>query len=254
MTGYDNCENRKLYEGLKMRHKIITIMLLGVLTAAAPISALAADAKVSADKIAFAADVSQIDEKAAGEEDNTLADGWKKIGPYWYYYEGGKPAVGWKLISGKWYFFATNGRMIDSWLYRGDCNYYLGPGGDMAVGWKQIHDSWYYFDEDGVMQTDWQKIGDKWYYFETSGKMRTGWLHSAGCTFYLNPAGDMVIGWKEVDSEWYYFDDNGAAVTDWLLSGGKWFYFDYIDYTMETGSREIDGVNYNFREDGSLIE
>jgi glucan-binding YG repeat protein len=70
----------------------------------------------------------------------------------------------------------------------------------------------------------------------------------------LNPGGDMAIGWKEVDSDWYYFDDSGAAVTDWLLSGGKWFYFDYIDYTMETGSREIDGVNYNFREDGSLIE
>ena len=64
----------------------------------------------------------------------------------------------------------------------------------------------------------------------------------------------MAIGWKEVDGDWYYFDDSGAAATDWLLSGGKWFYFDYIDYTMETGSREIDGVNYNFREDGSLIE
>ena len=94
MTGYDNCESRKRYEGLKMKHKILTIMLLGVLAAAAPMSALAADAKVSADEIAFAADFSQIGEKAAGEEDNTLADGWNKVGPYWYYYEGGKPAVG----------------------------------------------------------------------------------------------------------------------------------------------------------------
>ena len=119
-----------------MKHKIITIMLLGVLAAAAPMSALAADAKVSADEIAFAADFSQIDEKAAGEEDNTLADGWKQSGPYWYFYEGGKPAVGWKLIDGKWYFFAANGRMLNSWLYQGGYNYYLGPVGDMAVGWK----------------------------------------------------------------------------------------------------------------------
>lgn len=247
MTGYDNCESRKGYEGLKMRHKIITIMLLGILAAGTPVSALAA-AKVSP------ADAAQINERAAVEAINTLADGWNKIGSYWYFYEGGKPAVGWKLIDGKWYFFAANGRMLNSWLYQGGYNYYLGPVGDMAVGWKQIHDSWYYFDEDGVMQTDWQKIDGKWYNFDTGGKMRTGWLHDAGCTFYLNPAGDMAIGWKEVDGDWYYFDDSGAAATDWLLSGGKWFYFDYIDYTMETGSREIDGVNYNFREDGSLIE
>ena len=113
--------------------------------------------------------------------------------------------------------------------------------------------SWYYFDEDGVMQTDWQKIDGKWYNFDTGGKMRTGWLHDAGCTYYLNPAGDMAIGWKEVDSEWYYFGDSGAAVTDWLLSGGKWFYFDYIDYTMETGSREIDGANYNFNNNRRIL-
>ena len=70
-----------------MRHKIITIMLLGILAAGTPVSALAA-AKVSP------ADAAQINERAAVEAINTLADGWNKIGSYWYFYEGGKPAVG----------------------------------------------------------------------------------------------------------------------------------------------------------------
>ena len=130
---------------------------------------------------------------------------------------------------------------------------------DSAKTWQQwpaSTGSWYYCTSNTTYATGWQQIGSKWYYFEpTLGKALTGWLKISGSWYYTNSSGAMLTGWQKIDEKWYYFNGSGVLYSGWLSYGGKWYYLDSQNGSaMVTGARTIGGVNYIFRDDGSLID
>ena len=130
---------------------------------------------------------------------------------------------------------------------------------DSAKTWQQwpaTTGSWYYCTSNTTYATGWQQIGSKWYYFEpTLGKALTGWLKISGSWYYTNSSGAMLTGWQKIDEKWYYFNGSGVLYSGWLSYGGKWYYLDSQNGSaMVTGARTIGGVNYIFRDDGSLID
>ena len=88
-----------------------------------------------------------------------------------------------------------------------------GPG---VVGqWKDDEDGrWWYENPDGSYpKSEWKRIKDQWYYFDGEGYMKTGWVTVEGKNYYLQQDGAMF---------------HGAALT-------------------------IDGIEYQFLEDGSAV-
>lgn len=74
----------------------------------------------------------------------------------------------------------------------------------------------------------------KWCLVDENNTLLTGWQQVDGIWFYLTCNGTMAIGWIKVDNKWYYLSANGAMVSNCTL--------------------EIEGKNYNFNTDGSMVE
>ena len=93
--------------------------------------------------------------------------------------------------------------------------YYLDPNtGEMHFGWLELDGEKYYFDDEGHMYRLKQKVGDKYYFFgRYTGKMQKGWLKSENKVYYLDP---------------------GTGI-------------------MTINNRTIEGVEYKFNSDGTLI-
>ncbi len=80
----------------------------------------------------------------------------------------------------------------------------------------------------------WHKSDSETWTYIQNGKNVTGWVKVGGTWYYMNEDGVMQTGWqKESASEtYYYFDKSGAMVT---------------------GHQVIDGVEYIFNSDGTLV-
>ena len=74
----------------------------------------------------------------------------------------------------------------------------------------------------------------KWCLVDENNTLLTGWQQVDGIWFYLTYNGTMAIGWIKVDNKWYYLSANGAMVSNCTL--------------------EIEGKNYTFNTDGSMVE
>ena len=83
----------------------------------------------------------------------------------------------------------------------------------------------------------WQKIDDKWFYYDQGGHMLTGWQEIDGAWYFLSSKTGMATGWQTIKGKTYYFRSEGK-------DAGK----------MCTGKTEIDGVVYQFDENGVLLE
>ena len=76
-------------------------------------------------------------------------------------------------------------------------------------------------------------LTEKKYYFSETGNLKKGLQVIDGKTYYFETKGEwMAFGFKTVNGKTYYFGDDGAAVT---------------------GTVSIDGVTYNFDENGVQI-
>ena len=93
-----------------------------------------------------------------------MSQGAKKIGSYWYYFNG-------------------NGAMYTGWRQDGDKTYYYDSEGHLAQKDTVIDGVTYYFASNGVMTGKEQrgavKIGKYWYYINDDGsniyRMASGW-------------------------------------------------------------------------------
>ena len=112
--------------------------------------------------------------------DGSRAEGWQKVGSFWYYFENSIMKEGWLKDSGKWFYFAKG-------------------SGYMVTGWQSISGEWYYFSPGGQMLTGWKKIGGEWYYF--------------------SPSGNALKGWQIINGEYYYFADNCKQCHDTEVDG-----------------------------------
>ena len=220
------------------------------------------------------------------KSDNSLAEGWEKIGGVYYYFN---PYNHWMnagmtdYIDGRLWAFADNGALLygSGWVKfsysDGTCNWVYLENGKVHTGWLDSGNGiWYYLHpETGYMINDgivvdgklclfasngkwigycknvgWQKIGDFWYYVKSSdGTVKTGW-HVDGYTYYLDPYdGTMYYdGIYTIGSKDYFFYKNGAMGYGWIHFDGDWYYAESSG-ALVGGWKTIGGKKYYFSED-----
>ncbi|MBR6359855.1 MAG: phosphodiester glycosidase family protein, partial [Lachnospiraceae bacterium] len=182
---------------------------------------------------------------------------WSKTSKGTKYYYAGSFITGWYDADGATYYFNANGYMltgtnlIDGLFYTFDeygmlvstgesqytgfstveKNTYYYEDGVLATGWKLIGEDYYYFGSDGVMATGTKKVNNVPCKFASDGKYQGGtWYKSSkGVKYYY--AGEFILGWYDIDGLTYYFND---------------------DYYRATGVAIVDGLFYEFTEEGVL--
>lgn len=106
-----------------------------------------------------------------------------------------------------------------------------------TIGWQQDSTGWWYvYDNSGkYYQGCWQLIDNEWYSFQPDGYAKQS-------------------SWLQDGVYWYYFKDNCMMIrNDWLLYQDKWYYFGSDGAMWFGGTATIDGVDYTFNDDGSLV-
>ena len=219
--------------------------------------------------------------------------GWKYINKKWYYFDPGSMYAysdGFYEIKGKYYGFDSSYAMVTGWhkwVYEDDDGYksvnwsWSDSGGVAASGWKYINKKWYYFDPDTMyaysdndyeikgkwygfdsscaMIVGWHKWGDDdwgyWTWSDASGVEATGWKDINGKRYYFDPDGRYAYsnGEYEIDGKTYNFDSSCAMVTGWHEWDDGWAYYG-SDGAMYTGTQTVEGVTYDFGEDGRVYK
>ena len=135
----------------------------------------------------------------------------------------------------------------------------------ITEGWQEdSHGWWYQYTDGSYPKSCWKTINGKDYYFKADGYMAVNEYIKASDyettkkIYWVNEKGE----WNNKSYRWmfnnkgYWIAEIGGSwypVNEWAKVDGKWYYFDASGY-MVTGVVVIDGVTYNFRADGSLIE
>jgi len=211
------------------------------------------------------------------EDGSYPANAWKLIDGEWYYFDGSGYRVedAWRNINGLWYYFDEDGMMLTGrWTING-VDYCFDTDGCMHTGWyKEINKwaddgsdciDWLYFNEDGSLHTGWLSVGGKKYWTGDYGYLVRSFPERGqniaireidGEKYGFDENGVMVTGrWKYEDTKYgnswnYCFDEQGKAVKNgWFEDAGKWYYV-VNGYVLVNISYPIDGVTYNFDEDG----
>ena len=189
---------------------------------------------------------------------------------------------GWELVDGIYYFLDDYVRLKDQWYSDGYDWYYLGKTGAMlSEEYKTVGEDLYYFQQNGVMKSGWNIFydsdGEANYTYHASNGVayKNQWLKDNGKWYYFNYFGHMVTGFRGIGNEFYHFDSTGAALEGWVHDDHKniwrfyeagsrytnrwyhdgydWYYFD-AQGNMVTGSRNINGTDYNFNSNGTMCE
>ena len=187
---------------------------------------------------------------------DNYAQGWNLIDGYYYYKEGESFLRGTiKQINGDWYAFNSRGRMITGFTHTERDTYNYG----FKVYYKDCGK--YYYGSDGrrCYYTGWQMLDGNWYYFNNYSEAVSGWKMINGVQYYFD-ADDhyMYTGYHAVNGELYYFNADGSCwgkcgpQSGWYLADGKW-YFMKGGY-VTTGSAYINGITYQFDDDGVMQE
>lgn len=221
------------------------------------------------------------------DEYGKMLTGWQKSDAnmnhveYWYYSGSNGKLLNaqWKNVGGKWYYFDGMCRMVSNMKnfeiggkgYDFDSNgVCTNPEGRKITGWYLKHyrssdediTGWFYYDTNGKVCKGWKQIGGKWYYFDpefgflyTAQMFPTGFEYN-GALYGINKDGQMLTGWwKDIlAGNWHYSAPDGKMYCNkWLHSGGNWYYFEQYGDMIYGTSYEIDGLFYDFDENGVCL-
>lgn len=221
------------------------------------------------------------------ENGKVVADEWRLIGGYWYYFGSGYAQMGTRYIDtdetddlpGSTYYFDESRRMIAGGWYQvepGEWLYADASGALYVDGTYEIGGTEYIFYEDGRLQTDEMWIEyDKLVLIDGSGAvsryaLTEGWNNINGDWYYYED-GDLVFGYYLIDGDTYYFHyDTGVMLADkiyndryfgadgrmqigWIrMADGSWMYADEDGELYYDGDYTIDGKDYMF-VDGKML-
>ena len=199
-------------------------------------------------------------------------DGKKYENGNWYYFDSkGKAATGWQTIGGKKYYFGdgtTNPLAVINVNKIAGKYYYFDPNtcALFTNGWVDTmaaysssysSGSMVYAGTDGVLYTGWKTIDGKKYYFgdgNSRPSMKTGFVRVDEKLYFLGDNGALQKNCIfEYEGERYMANSSGVlAEKTWITYNKKPYYF--LDGgAMATGIRKIDGVMYDFGEDGVCV-
>ena len=173
-------------------------------------------------------------------------------------------AAGWSYENGNWYYYNTDGSLATGWLLLDDCWYYLESDGRMrASAWvASTETDWYWLGGSGIMQSNyWVEENGNRYYLKENGLMAHGEdVVINGMKYTFADSGVLIgeeeftgnDGWVEENGQYYYYK-NGEKQKGWQVINGKTYYLGGSDYRMFYGINVIDGVTYEFTNNGQLI-
>lgn len=149
------------------------------------------------------------------------------------------------------------------------CWYYFPEGNFVEQRWKQIGGKYYYLSDRGAI-TGWMKWNGEYYYLDpneyymwTSGNVeRDGKMYTIGKDGMARPVseigysssiveGNSNSGWAQENGKWYCLRDGSRICSEWIRDGEKWYYAGADGY-LYVGTREVDGVVYDFGGGGSI--
>ena len=88
---------------------------------------------------------------------------------------------------------------------------------------------------------------------QVTNQVKNGWQQENGSWYYFND-GQQQKGWLQGGDDWYYFNNDGVMQTSWLQGGKDWYYFNPTSGHMQTGTVNVDGKKYSFKNDGRMIK
>lgn len=215
-----------------------------------------------------------------------MATGQKFITGHWYLFDNnGAMQRGFQNLKdygdNKTVYYNQDGWMQYGWQWLDNATRYFDTyNGAMAIGQKKINDHWYLFDKNGAMQRGFQYLPEdkKVAYYNQDGWMLYGKQDISGKTYSFNTyngALENMDGQQKLDDHWYLFnkgevltgfqeikDQNKTVYYDpstarmqygWQTIANNKYYFDTYDGAMYTDSHLIDGVDYSFDDDGTLL-
>ena len=179
----------------------------------------------------------------------SLKEGWQNsVQGLRYYSASGEYLVGKYEVGGNWYYFDESGICKkNTWITDGDKKYYAMPDGSLRVGWLSFGSTYYYCGSDAAIVYGKQKIGNNWYYFDKNGvRKQSTWIEEGGKKYYAMPDGTLRVGWLSFGSTYYYCGSDGAIVTGIYTIDGVGYQFDEegVRQNLKTGWHEEDDKKY----------
>ncbi len=215
-----------------------------------------------------------------------MMTGERYINGHWYLFDkNGAMQRGFQNLKdygdNKTVYYNQDGWMQYGWQWLDNATRYFDTfDGAMAMGQKKINDHWYLFDKNGAMQRGFQYLPEdkKVAYYNQDGWMLYGKQDISGKTYsfntyngalenmdgqqklgdhwYLFNKGEVLTGFQEIkdQNKTVYYDPSTARMQyGWQTIANNKYYFDTYDGAMYTGSHLIDGVDYSFDDDGTLL-
>ncbi len=215
-----------------------------------------------------------------------MMTGERYINGHWYLFDNnGAMQRGFQNLKdygdNKTVYYNQDGWMQYGWQWLDNATRYFDTyDGAMAIGQKKINDHWYLFDKNGAMQRGFQYLPEdkKVAYYNQDGWMLYGKQDISGKTYsfntyngalenmdgqqklgdhwYLFNKGEVLTGFQEIkdQNKTVYYDPSTARMQyGWQTIANNKYYFDTYDGAMYTGSHLIDGVDYSFDDDGTLL-
>lgn len=146
------------------------------------------------------------------------------------------------VVTGGWYDMADGRR------------YYIDPETCQAVfGLTGIDGAVYYLTPENGLIRGAAEVGGVIYPFdETTGARTAGWFSYEGRQYYFDGEAQSGIysSLADIDGHTYYFDESGAMATGWITVEGTPYYFQADGTRAVSISLEIDGILYDFDENG----
>ncbi len=156
----------------------------------------------------------------------------------------------------RWY---ENGQLYTGFRYYAGTYYWFVDGVRQNAGWRQAWGLTYYTDNDGRAVQGNQVIDGKAYNFgddntfysrPVQGYVWDGSPENGGYRWYEN--GQLYTGFRYYAGTYYWFVDGVRQNAGWRQAWGLTYYTDQDGRAVE-GTRNIDGKNYYFGDDGTYF-
>ena len=185
-------------------------------------------------------------------------NGWFQVDGFWYYSETGsivKNVI--HKVNGKYYGFDANGRLYTNTRFMINGSYYRTTDGSGAL----LTGQWYgkeYYKENGLGCSGKTTLNGKVYYFRDGAAITDENILIDSTLYYADKNGVLSEVTKNgvylygVKRSFSYVENGTLVKSAWRKLGGNYYYFDKNGGAV-TYHAKLDGVNYYFRPDGTML-
>lgn len=168
-----------------------------------------------------------------------------------YILEDGNRYTGWFEIQNKKFYFDANGVMQRSECVINGQKYQFLPNGELVTGWYEKDNKRFYRDAYGYDEFGFIQDNGGIYYVAEDGLV-IGTVNFGGNILQTDPTGKINTFDSFLHGKETYYDEKGMFSYGWKVTNGGYSYINNTG-TMLTGIQNIGGVQYYFKQDGTLL-